>query len=337
MTSETDEEIQSNSQLTEEEAPPANKTELSMPRDFDEQTDTDASGYNEKAANSDEPTALNGSEGGLEIEESISTADDQWERSGSRTPPTCPECFKTFPSHKSLYGHLRLHPDRDYRGANPPAKGPSPDQPSPSFPSWGAKGIRGRSDVVLTAAETLVLMRMSQTSPVKADESVSESARKSGSSSPAAKTYQCSTCYKTFSTYQALGGHRAGHNKRRNSLEGDRALEGAAENIGAVQAAGSDRAAVGLASTGEHRCRICNETFATGQGLGGHMRRHSNVAPSSGSSDESVTGDRNHVAENARVNENDQQAGEIVRNENRDPIPFDLNESPPRSEEGQRS
>ncbi|CAL9747739.1 unnamed protein product [Musa acuminata subsp. burmannicoides] len=26
--------------------------------------------------------------------------------------PTCPECGKTFPSDKSLFGHLRCHPER---------------------------------------------------------------------------------------------------------------------------------------------------------------------------------------------------------------------------------
>ncbi|KAK4278783.1 hypothetical protein QN277_016582 [Acacia crassicarpa] len=32
----------------------------------------------------------------------------------------CPVCDKDFPSEKSLCGHMRNHPDRDWRGLNPP-------------------------------------------------------------------------------------------------------------------------------------------------------------------------------------------------------------------------
>ncbi|CAJ1930650.1 unnamed protein product [Sphenostylis stenocarpa] len=38
--------------------------------------------------------------------------------------PTCPLCFKEFPSWKGAFGHMRAHPDRDYRGFfKPPAFG----------------------------------------------------------------------------------------------------------------------------------------------------------------------------------------------------------------------
>ncbi|KAI6690736.1 hypothetical protein NL676_027564 [Syzygium grande] len=33
---------------------------------------------------------------------------------------TCVICAKSFPSMKSLYGHMRLHPERDWRGVQPP-------------------------------------------------------------------------------------------------------------------------------------------------------------------------------------------------------------------------
>lgn len=36
------------------------------------------------------------------------------------TVPTCFICSKTFPSMKSLFGHMRCHPERDWRGIHPP-------------------------------------------------------------------------------------------------------------------------------------------------------------------------------------------------------------------------
>ncbi|KAI3427765.1 HMG box domain-containing protein [Psidium guajava] len=35
---------------------------------------------------------------------------------------TCAMCGKTFPSMKSLFGHMRSHPDREWRGVHPPAR-----------------------------------------------------------------------------------------------------------------------------------------------------------------------------------------------------------------------
>ncbi|XP_052178717.1 uncharacterized protein LOC127792304 [Diospyros lotus] len=37
-----------------------------------------------------------------------------------QTKPTCSICQKNFPSMKSLFGHMRCHPERDWRGIQPP-------------------------------------------------------------------------------------------------------------------------------------------------------------------------------------------------------------------------
>lgn len=287
-----------------------------------------------KEASSDE---LNASTGSAEREHEERAASDD-ESSGSRTSsdvdddepqiPTCPECRKTFPSLKSLYGHLRSHPNRGYRGANKPANGlkrrarRSPlDHQNSTISHWTLRAERGRClewEIAVLAAKTLMsISRSSYPKTLMADEGISESTRKTLPS--AAKIYQCTTCYKTFTTHQALGGHRASHNRHRNNLEAE-AMEGAAEN-GAVQA--SSKGTAVRASTVEHKCKICNETFATGQALGGHMRRHYNVSSSTGSSES----DQNHILEHAN-----QAVQEIVRNENCVSIPFDLNEAPPRTE-----
>ncbi|KAK1417973.1 hypothetical protein QVD17_27109 [Tagetes erecta] len=39
--------------------------------------------------------------------------------------PTCSQCGKTFPSMKSLFGHMRCHPERVWRGILPPPNTPT--------------------------------------------------------------------------------------------------------------------------------------------------------------------------------------------------------------------
>ncbi|KAI4390042.1 hypothetical protein MLD38_002197 [Melastoma candidum] len=47
---------------------------------------------------------------------------------GEEPVPYCSLCRKTFPSKKALYGHLRIHPERPWRGAHPPAEDHIPGQ-----------------------------------------------------------------------------------------------------------------------------------------------------------------------------------------------------------------
>ena len=78
---------------------------------------------------------------------------------------------------------------------------------------------------------------------------------------PAAKlSYKCSVCNKAFSSYQALGGHKASHRK----------LGG--EHHSTSSAVTTSSASNGGART--HECSICQKTFPTGQALGGHKRCH---------------------------------------------------------------
>ncbi|KAJ1259089.1 hypothetical protein BS78_10G126700 [Paspalum vaginatum] len=42
--------------------------------------------------------------------------------SGGGGDVECPECRKLFKNDKSMFGHLRSHPNRGYKGATPPAK-----------------------------------------------------------------------------------------------------------------------------------------------------------------------------------------------------------------------
>ena len=66
--------------------------------------------------------------------------------------------------------------------------------------------------------------------------------------------FECKTCNRKFSSFQALGGHRASHKKPR--------LDSQTE----AQKPNSDKSL--------HECSICGQRFSLGQALGGHMRKH---------------------------------------------------------------
>ncbi|WOG82483.1 hypothetical protein DCAR_0101648 [Daucus carota subsp. sativus] len=77
--------------------------------------------------------------------------------------------------------------------------------------------------------------------------------------------YKCSVCEKSFSSYQALGGHKASHRKLAN---------GAGEEVSATTNSGTTATSVLNPSGRAHECTICHKSFPTGQALGGHKRRH---------------------------------------------------------------
>ncbi|XP_049380432.1 zinc finger protein ZAT11-like [Solanum stenotomum] len=66
--------------------------------------------------------------------------------------------------------------------------------------------------------------------------------------------FECKTCNKRFPSFQALGGHRASHNKKPKLL-GEFLVQTNKKNK-------------------MHKCSICGVEFSLGQALGGHMRRH---------------------------------------------------------------
>ncbi|KAG5238177.1 RESPONSIVE TO HIGH LIGHT family protein [Salix suchowensis] len=73
--------------------------------------------------------------------------------------------------------------------------------------------------------------------------------------SRAGRLFSCKTCSRNFSSFQALGGHRASHKKPKLPKN--------------------------------HQCSICGLEFPIGQALGGHMRRHraNNIHAASKSTD----------------------------------------------------
>ncbi|KAF5750969.1 Zinc finger protein ZAT11 [Tripterygium wilfordii] len=78
--------------------------------------------------------------------------------------------------------------------------------------------------------------------------------------------FQCKTCNRKFSSFQALGGHRASHNKKRPGLMG---LEPPNKKVVVVVESMNKM----------HGCSVCGRKFGNGQALGGHMRKHNRSTP----------------------------------------------------------
>ncbi|KAK1669711.1 hypothetical protein QYE76_057870 [Lolium multiflorum] len=124
--------------------------------------------------------------------------------------------------------------------------------------------------------------------------------------------FECRTCGRCFPSFQALGGHRTSHKKPRLLLPPTSTLFPSSEQkwrppilleekapspllsphahadptvlaipaIGAMSGASRQKQQWRV-----HECSICGAEFASGQALGGHMRRHRPLVPASLDSD----------------------------------------------------
>uniref|UniRef100_A0A0E0L3G1 C2H2-type domain-containing protein n=1 Tax=Oryza punctata TaxID=4537 RepID=A0A0E0L3G1_ORYPU len=101
-----------------------------------------------------------------------------------------------------------------------------------------------------------------------------------GGGSARGEYFKCKTCNKTFTSFQALGGHRTGHTR----MAARQRQEHGADTVAVV---GTNNQRV---SAQWHPCAVCGVEFRMGQALGGHMRRHRGEAsPPTGAASAAVS------------------------------------------------
>ncbi|EOA13271.1 hypothetical protein CARUB_v10026299mg [Capsella rubella] len=141
----------------------------------------------------------------------------------------------------------------------------------------------------------------------------------------------CVTCNKSFTSYQALGGHRASHNKvkivenHQARANAEASLLGIEAIVTGLTSAQGSNTSLNSGNNGDHICNICHKSFPTGQALGGHKRCHWTGPVSTEAAQTAAPAGASFSQATETVQE--------VKKLKRTFMEFDLNELPPNEDE----
>ncbi|EXB51082.1 Zinc finger protein ZAT3 [Morus notabilis] len=125
--------------------------------------------------------------------------------------PICFLCEKSFRSMKALCSHMRVHPDRGWKGIQPLSAVPGghyvidDDNSSPVSAKKGS-GNRTTSGCSSSSEGSELLSVLDRINKNKG-----KTKKEEGNNH-----YVCNVCNSSFTSYQALGGHKSGHNGTKN-------------------------------------------------------------------------------------------------------------------------